>query len=97
MITYEKETKCGYSELLRYVANNKDGTYTITINNETFSAKYYLMYEDENGLELDDPNYEEYNTILFKKEDGSFIEINYLNLPYEIYRDGVLVFKMHWC
>lgn len=61
--------------------------------NNIIDVKYDTIYEDENGLEDDDPNYDEYNRVLFKKEDNTFIEVNYLNLSDEIYHNGTLIYK----
>ena len=33
--------------------------------NNIIDVKYDTIYEDENGLEDDDPNYDEYNRVLF--------------------------------
>ena len=90
---YQKEVDCGFWEFLIYMENHDDGEFTFIFDKSKVNAKYDTIYEDENDLPDDDSNYDEYNTILFKIEDRRYIEINYLNMPNEIYHNGALIFK----
>lgn len=68
-------------------------------NGDRVEAKYDSFIEDENDCELEDENYEEFWSFIFKKieiegnppievtEDGYFL-INYHNFPQEILVDG---------
>lgn len=93
MLLYQKEIECGYDSFLYYIFSHCKGEFILVFGKEKYKAIFDLLYEDENGLEDGDPNYDEYNTVLFKKEDNTFIEVNYLNLPDEIYHNGTLIFK----
>ena len=72
-------------------------------------AKYDTCYESDNNLDLDDPDYEDYVSIVMKIEkivnlnnkdgfnwvvDRDFFEFNYHNFPDEIYNSrGKLISK----
>ena len=72
-------------------------------------AKYDTCYESDNDLDLDDPDYEDYVSIVMKIEkivnlnnkdgfnwvaDRDFFEFNYHNFPDEIYNSrGELISK----
>ena len=86
MIRYQKERDCGYDAFLTYMHKHGEGEFIFVFGDEEIRAKYDTIYEDEN-------EYEEYNTVLFKKDDGSYLEVNYLSMPDEVFHNGVLAFK----
>lgn len=89
MLKYDKEIKCGFDALLDYCFNNYDGVYTLVYPKKKIEVKFDTMWEDDNGLELEDPNYEEYNSILFiNLKTGKGIPICYHNMPKEIWHNG---------
>ncbi len=76
------------NKLRAYVEKNRKTIYTLKNKDKIIKVYLDTAYDSDNGLALDDENYEEYFCILFQKiSDGSFVEINYHNLPDEIY-DG---------
>ena len=78
------------------INNNANQIYILTYSNgDVVEAKVDTCYETDNGLEDNDPNYEEYyacamkitKIIVDKKrnlQEGSLIEINYHNYPQQI-------------
>lgn len=86
MIRYQKERDCGYDAFLTYMHKHGEGEFIFVFGDEKIRAKYDTIYEDEN-------EYEEYNTVLFKKDDGSYLEVSYLSMPDEVFHNGVLAFK----
>ena len=49
-------------------------------------ASFDTCCESDNGLELDDPNYEEFMCIVMRNEEtGKLFELNYHNMPKEVY------------
>ena len=61
-------------------------------DNSEVNCKYFTSCESENGLDLDDPNYEEYWILVFKNlATGELFEVNYHNMPVEVWCDGVKV------
>ena len=89
MIRYDKEIKCGFDALIDYCDSNPDGIYTLVYDDKMINATFDTMWEDDNGLELDDPNYEEYNSILFiNTKNNESIPICYHDMPKEVWHDG---------
>lgn len=93
----------GFTELYFYIDEfyknrtiNDLGIFKLVYRNRTVNAKYATMYDSDNGLELDEPDYEEFNEIAFDDVDtGEGFYINYTNMPEEIYYDGKLIVKKH--
>lgn len=83
-------------KLFLSINNNANQIYILTYSNgDVVEAKVDTCYETDNGLEDNDPNYEEYyacamkitKIIVDKKrnlQEGSLIEINYHNYPQQI-------------
>ena len=62
-------------------------------NNSIIHALFDTACESDNCLSDDDPKYEEYWILVFKNvETNQLFEINYHNMPKEVYCDGVKVF-----
>lgn len=78
------------------VSDNAKQRYVLTYSNgDVIEAQADTCYETDNGLETDDPDYEEYyacamkivKVIVSKNTNlkvGSLIEINYHNYPQQI-------------
>ncbi len=78
------------------INNNANQIYVLTYSNgDVIEAQVDTCYETDNGLEDDDPNYEEYHAcamrivkiILDKNKnfkEGNLLEINYHNYPQQI-------------
>lgn len=89
MIKYDKEIQCGFDNLLSYCFKHPNGVYTLIFKDKKVKAYYDTMWEDDNGLELDDPNYEEYNSILFiNVKNNESVPICYHDMPKEVWHDG---------
>ncbi len=85
----EKELN-GFDKLFQYAWNAGESTIFKFVNDDVIiKARVDCFYETDNGLELDNPNYEEYNAIAFENvETHELFEINYLNLPQAVYCNG---------
>ncbi len=80
-----------FRTLLRYVHMHRNTVLRLETNNETILAYYDTDYEDDNDLEMDDPNYEEFQSIVFTRVDGGgLFQINYHTLPKKV-MDGETV------
>ena len=66
-------------------------------NGDKIEAQVDTCYETDNGLEMEDPDYEEYHACAMRIvkviedkngsfKEGSLIEINYHNYPQQIYK-----------
>ena len=94
MIIFEKERN-GFTTILDCIdelydkKQNKTAIFRFVYNDKVFETKYVTMFESDNGEELDTPEYEEFNVILFENiETHEYIDINYKNLPKELYCNG---------
>lgn len=87
-------------KLFLSINNNANQTYILIYSNgDVVEAEVNTCYETDNGLEEDDPNYEEYHAcamrivkVIVNKnknlKEGRLIEINYHNYPQQIYQSG---------
>lgn len=94
MILYEKENN-GFTTLVHlldkawYDGIVDEYSFKFVYDDKVIEAKYDTMFETDNGEELDTPEYEEYNAILFENlATHELFEINYKNLPKELYCNG---------
>lgn len=83
-------------KLFLSINNNDNQTYFITFSDgDVAEAQIDTCYETDNGLDDDDPDYEEYHACAMKivkiivdknknLEEGNLIEINYHNYPQQI-------------
>ncbi len=79
--------------VLRHPRNIKTNYKLIYSNGSIIDAIADTVYESDNELELDDPNYEEFDSIVFcNKATGKLFEINYHNLPASVWCDGEKVY-----
>jgi len=68
--------------LIEFIECNPNKVYKLIYKDTSFLAYYDTEYDSDNGLEEDDPQYEEYYCVLFKKvNDGTLFEVNYHNIP----------------
>jgi len=81
-------------DFLCYVHKNSKASFRfITEDNSIIHALFDTACESDNCLPDDDPNYEEYWIMVFKNvETNQLFEINYHNMPKEVYCDGIKVF-----
>ena len=88
------EEEGNFKLLLYYASAHPHTKYTFFDDaGNSITATCDTIYETENGLELDDPDYEEYMGIAFKDEEtGTLFEINYHNLPASVLCDGVKLY-----
>lgn len=100
---FKLEEHNGFVELYQFINQfyiNKTirdlGIFKLIYKDRTANAKYDTMYDSDNGLDVDEPGYEEFNEIAFDDVDtGEGFYINYTNMPEEIYYDGKLIVKKH--
>lgn len=83
-------------KLFLSINNNANQIYVLTYSNgDVIEAQVDTCYETDNGLEDDNPNYEEYHACAMrivkiivcknrKLQEGNLIEINYHNYPQQI-------------
>lgn len=72
------------------VENHRRSKFRLIFADKTeVQCTYFTSCESDNNLELDDPNYEEFWIIVFRKinSDETF-EINFHNMPVEVWCDG---------
>lgn len=81
-------------DFLLFVHQNTKNSYRFIFeDNSVINALFDTSCESDNCLPEEDPNYEEYWILVFKNiETNQFFEINYHNIPKEIYCDGNKVF-----
>lgn len=85
MILREEE-QGRFKTLLLYCHAHPKSVYKCEDQGGCRLAYYDTDYETDNGLEMDEPGYEEYQGIAFMSvNDGSLFEINYHNLPTTVY------------
>lgn len=88
MITYGKENN-GFIQLLRYVHRNEDAEYLLVYKGAKRKALYITDFETDNGLDLDEEGYEEFNAINFEDvETGEQLVVDYHCLPDEVWCNG---------
>jgi len=93
-----KEEETNYSILFRYMLdifkNRLSHNFTFIYKDKNIKAIVDTMYDSDNCLDLDDPDYEEYNAIAFENlETKELFEMGYMNMPEEIYDNDKLIFK----
>ncbi len=93
MIDDKIQEQNGISSLMEFVSD-KSGLFILVFGKKRFEVKFQAMWEGDNGLDLNDPNYEEFDEIgfiLIGKNEG--IAVNRYHLPDEIYYEEKLIFK----
>lgn len=90
-----RDEKQFFDKLYKFVHEHVTEIYDIYFDEETNQkAVFETDYETDNGLELEDKNYEEYCEMLFKSSDGKgYIIINYHTLPYKVVCNGFVVYQ----
>jgi hypothetical protein len=76
--------------LYKFIHEHDEGKYQITFQDGTeVSAEYDTDYETDNGLDIDDAEYEEYIAIVFKNSiDGTLFEVSCFNFPAKVIYNG---------
>ena len=79
----EKDFKILYCFFLQ----NRNALYTLIFaEGKKVFASFDTCCESDNGLELNDPNYEEFICIVMRNEEtDKLFEFNYHNMPKEVY------------
>ena len=85
--SHESET---FDFLYNYVHEHNEGVYQITFQDGTeISAEYNTDYETDNGIDIEDIDYEEYVAIVFKNTiDDILFEVNCFNFPTKVIHNG---------
>lgn len=75
---------------LCFVDKNDKNNYKLVFKDgSVIYSKLDTMCESDNGLELENPNYEEYWIIVFENlKNHELFEVNYHNTPIEVWCDG---------
>lgn len=77
-----------FDALFRFTHGHEKGLYTFYYSDGSEElVRYDTDYETDNGLELDDPDYEEFFAIVFRRESGELFEVAYRNLPDSVFYD----------
>ncbi len=81
-------------DFLLFVHKNTKNSYKFIFEDKSvINALFDTSCESDNCLPEEDPNYEEYWILVFKNiETNQLFEINYHNMPKEVYCDGNKVF-----
>ncbi len=94
MFFYEKENN-GFIALVKFIDKQYSKktisgcTFRFVYESKVVEAKYDTMFESDNGEEMDSPEYDEYNAMLFENlETHELFEVNYKTLPIELYCNG---------
>lgn len=89
-IILNKGEETEFIHFLSFIEKNKRSSFVFRFADDSkVNATYFTICESENCLELDDPNYEEYWAIFFNNvETGESFEVNYHNMPVEVWCDG---------
>ena len=80
-----------FKNLCFYVFNHENAEYIIKDSSgETIIALFETAYEDDNGFDENNPQYEYFTNLVFKnKHTDTLFEFNYHGLPtLEIYHNG---------
>ena len=85
--SHETET---FDFLYNFIHEHDKGKYQITLQDGTeVSAEYDTDYETDNGLDIDDAEYDEYIAIVFKNSiDGTLFEVSCFNFPTKVIYNG---------
>ena len=112
-MSFSKIEEKTIKDFYRYIFFNEDTKKELYLMNWKNGTKIYAYYctidEDDNGLELEDPNYEEYTSFIMEPkriiclnekdgfngvEDSELFSFSYHNFPDEIYNSkGELISK----
>lgn len=99
---FSDEDRKNMGKLFKMLEENNGSRYILSFSSgDIVEAEVDTFYETDNGLELNDPDYEEYNacamrivSVIVDKSktlvQGKLIEINYHNYPQEIHIDVAL-------
>ncbi len=91
MFTEKEESTIG--KLYRFLKANPKATLLVEFEGQpAFKAIMDTAYETDNGLEIDEEGYEEFNAILLERLDnGEYVELTYLHFPTRITCNGEFV------
>ena len=83
-----------FALLLDYTHKHTKGKYTLYANDGGFIEAYYdTDFETDNGLEVNEDGYEEYQAIIFRRlTDQTLFEVNCHEIPTAVICDGVVVY-----
>lgn len=84
-----------FETLYKFVHQNENKEiYKLVYSDEKeILARYNTDYESDNGLDSDEENYEEFICIVFEnQESNELFELNYHNLPKEMYYGSLKIF-----
>ena len=91
-MNYSKREDNGFIEICDYVYEHTDETYLIIYDDEKLLCRLDSIALANNGVEKDNPGYEEYNVIVFSEPDDSTFEMSYHNIPSIMFCEKEIVF-----
>jgi len=78
-----------FEKLYDFFSKNRKNIYKLTFSDgQTVSAIFDTCYESDNNAGFDDPNFEEFISIVMRNTDsGELFEFNYHDMPLQVYTD----------
>ena len=80
-MNYSKREDNGFIEICDYVYEHPDETYFVIYDDQKLLCRLESIALANNGVDIDNLGYEEYNVIIFIEPDGNHFEMTYHNVP----------------
>ena len=78
-----------FYKFYKYILENQNKIFKLYYKDKVIEGKFDCVYETDNGLDINDLNYEEFYAIAFLNiKSNKLFEINYKTLPDKVYVDN---------